>query len=190
MQQPLFILKTLTNSRKDIMKKQELTKEEQMVLSYLALINIYVEQNSISENEVKKSLGSEFAHIFDDLDTDNEHLFYENLIKLDKKGYIELEDDTYWLENNDEFELEFEEDIVYCFEVTAISTKGMEYIKKHIKINKKKLQARMRNIQKLESEDIEDICKRINSNEILKFISALVAFAVSIVSLYKILKTW
>lgn len=81
------------------MKKQDLTKDEQMVLSYLVLIDEYVKRNSTSEDdEAENSLYDLFIQVFDGMGENGEKelqwLFYENLISLNEKNYINFEDST------------------------------------------------------------------------------------------------
>lgn len=101
------------------MKKQDLTNDEQMVLSYLVLIDAYVKRNNTSDDEDDgDSLCDRFAQVFDGIDENGEgeqqRLFYENLISLNEKNYIDFEDGSYALDD----------DIHYEFISLKISEKG------------------------------------------------------------------
>ena len=77
------------------MEKKELTKEEQMVLSYLVLVDEYVKQTNDSDDCDKTTLGEKFTQIFDFMGEQNQDeqqkVFYESLVSLGKKEYIALE---------------------------------------------------------------------------------------------------
>ena len=67
------------------MKKQDLTNDEQAVLSYLVLIDAYEKQHNTSDDdEEENSLYDKFTQVFDGMgengDDKQQHLFYDNLI--------------------------------------------------------------------------------------------------------------
>lgn len=153
------------------MKKQDLTNDEQMVLSYLIIIDGYVKRNNTSEDE-ENSFYEQFIYAFDTLGEDElQWLFYENLISLNEKNYIHFEDDT---DTSDK------DDIRYNFNSIEICKKGMDYGQKYMKLDKEGLKIVMRKIPKFSLKDIIDVCKQINNNELLKLVSSLVTFGTAI----------
>lgn len=157
--------------KESIMKKQDLTNDEQMVLSYLIIIDGYVKRNNTSEDE-ENSFYEQFIYAFDTLGEDElQWLFYENLISLNEKNYIHFEDDT---DTSDK------DDIRYNFNSIEICKKGMDYGQKYMKLDKEGLKIVMRKIPKFSLKDIIDVCKQINNNELLKLVSSLVTFGTAI----------
>lgn len=162
--------------KESFMKKQDLTKDEQMVLSYLVLIDEYVKRNSTSEDdEAENSLYDLFIQVFDGMGENGEKelqwLFYENLISLNEKNYINFEDST------DTSDKDY---IIYRFISLAICKKGTDYGQKYMKLDKEELKIAMRKIPKFSLQDIADVCTQINNSELLKFVSSLVAFGTAI----------
>lgn len=153
------------------MKKQDLTNDEQMVLSYLIIIDGYVKRNNTSEDE-ENSFYEQFIYAFDTLGEDElQWLFYENLISLNEKNYIHFEDNT------DTSDKDY---IRYNFNSIEICKKGMDYGQKYMKLDKEGLKIVMRKIPKFSLQDITDVCKQINNNELLKLVSSLVTFGTAI----------
>lgn len=153
------------------MKKQDLTNDEQMVLSYLIIIDGYVKRNNTSEDE-ENSFYEQFIYAFDTLGEDElQWLFYENLISLNEKNYIHFEDNT------DTSDKDY---IRYNFNSIEICKKGMDYGQKYMKLDKEGLKIVMRKIPKFSLKDIADVCKQINNSELLKLVSSLVTFGTAI----------
>lgn len=152
------------------MKKQDLTNDEQMVLSYLVLIDAYVKRNNTSdEEEEEDSLCDRFVQVFDGMgengDDEQQRLFYDNLISLNEKKYIDFEDGSYTLVD----ELQYE------FNSLKISEKGADYAQEYMKLDEKELKIAMRKMPKFSLPDIADVCKQINNNELFKLVTTLVA---------------
>lgn len=170
--------------KESIMEKQDLTNDEQMVLSYLIIIDGYVKRNNNLEDE-EKSFYEQFLFAFDALNNDEQRLFYENLISLNEKNYINFEGDTYISDNDF---IDFEGDTytsdndytIYDFNSIEICKKGMDYGQKYMKLDKEGLKIVMRKIPKFSLKDITDVCKQINNNELLKLVSSLVTFGTAI----------
>ena len=153
------------------MKKQELTNDEQMVLSYLILIDAYVKRNNTSDDEYDEdSLYDRFIQVFDGIgesgDDELQWLFYENLISLNEKNYINFEDNT------DTSDKDY---IRYDFISLALCKKVMDYGQKYMKLDKEELKIAMRKMPKFSLPDIADVCKQINNNELFKLVTTLVA---------------
>jgi len=155
------------------MKKQDLTNDEQMVLSYLVLIDAYVKRNNTSDDEDDEdSFYDRFIQVFDGIGEDElQWLFYENLISLNEKNYINFEDNT------DTSDKDY---IIYDFISLALCKKGMDYGQKYMKLDKEELKIAMRKMPKFSLPDIADVCKQINNSELLKLISSLVALGTAI----------
>lgn len=152
------------------MKKQDLTNDEQMVLSYLVLIDAYVKRNNTSDDEDgEDSLCDRFKQVFVGMDENGDAeqlpLFYDNLISLNNKKYIVFEDSSYKLDD----------DMQYEFDSLKISEKGEEYAREYMKLDEKELKIVMRKIPKFSLQDIADVCKQITNNELFKFVVALAA---------------
>lgn len=150
------------------MKKQDLTNDEQMVLSYLVLIDAYVKRNNTSdEEEEEDSLCDRFVQVFDGMGVNGEdkqqRLFYDNLISLNEKKYIDFEDGTYALDD----------DMHYEFNSLKISEKGEDYARKYMELDTEELKIAMRKTPKFSLSDIADVCKQINNNELFKLVTTL-----------------
>ncbi len=153
------------------MKKQDLTNDEQMVLSYLVLIDEYVKRNSTSEDsEDEKSLYDQFTQVFDEMNEEQQSLFYENLTSLNEKSYINFEDASCTLAD----------DIVYEFVSLAISAKGTEYVQKYMELDKKELKIAMKKMSIFSWQTIQDACKQMNNNELFKFVVTLATIGTTI----------
>ncbi len=144
-----------------------------MVLSYLVLIDAYVKRNNTSDDE--DSFYDQFIQVFDGMGENGEDelqwLFYENLISLNEKNYINFEDNT------DTSDKDY---IRYDFISLALCKKGMDYGQKYMKLDKEELKIAMRKMPKFSLPDIADVCKQINNSELLKLISSLVALGTAI----------
>lgn len=151
------------------MEKKELTQDEQNVLSCLVLIDEYVKQNNISDNCDKTSLYDQFTQIFDGMgengDAEQQRVFYKSLVSLNEKKYIVFEDCSYTFDDGD--------DPTYKFGALEIGEKGADYVHKYMKLNTEKLEVTTRKIPVLKLQDLENLCKKINGNEIFKFITSL-----------------
>lgn len=152
-----------------MMEKKELTQDEQNVLSCLVLIDEYVKQNNISDNCDKTSLYDQFTQIFDGMgengDVEQQHVFYKSLVSLNEKKYIVFEDCSYTFDDGD--------DPTYKFGALEIREKGADYVHKYMKLDTEKLEVTTRKIPVLNLQDLENLCKKINGNEIFKFITSL-----------------
>ena len=160
------------------MKKQDLTNDEQAVLSYLVLIDAYEKQHNTSDDdEEENSLYDKFTQVFDGMgengDDKQQHLFYDNLISLNEKNYIVFEDSSYTLVD----------DIVYRFDSLEISEKGEEYARKYMKLDKEKLKIAMKKAPELSLPSILDLCKQINNNELFKLFSTFVSIITAILGI-------
>lgn len=157
------------------MKKQDLTNDEQMVLSYLVLIDAYVKRNNTSDEE-ENSLYDQFTQVFDGMgengDDEQQCLFYENLISLNNKKYIVFEDSSYKLD-----------DMQYEFDSLKISAKGADYARKYMKLDEEELKIAMKKIPALRLPDIADLCKQINNNELFKLFTTLVSAIIAILGI-------
>lgn len=151
------------------MGEKELTKEEETVLSYLVLVDEYVKQTNDSDDCDKTTLGEQFNKIFDFMGEQNQDeqqkVFYENLVNLSKKGCIALDDSSYILD--------IDKSYVYEFTVLEICKKGLDYVHKYMKLNKEKLEITDRKKPKLSLDDLYSVFKKINENEIFKFLTAI-----------------
>ncbi len=151
------------------MEKKELTKEEQMVLSYLVLVDEYVKQTNDSDDCDKTTLGEKFTQIFDFMGEQNQDeqqkVFYESLVSLGKKEYIALDDSSYILDIDNSY--------VYEFTVLEICKKGLDYVHKYMNVDKEKLEITDRKKPKLSLDDLYSVFKKINENEIFKFLTAI-----------------
>ena len=151
------------------MEKKELTKEEQMVLSYLVLVDEYVKQTNDSDDCDKTTLGEKFTQIFDFMGEQNQDeqqkVFYESLVSLSKKEYIALDDSSYILDIDNSY--------VYEFTVLEICKKGLDYVHKYMNVDKEKLEITDRKKPKLSLDDLYSVFKKINENEIFKFLTAI-----------------
>ena len=151
------------------MEKKELTKEEQMVLSYLVLVDEYVKQTNDSDDCDKTTLGEKFTQIFDFMGEQNQDeqqkVFYESLVSLSKKAYIALDDSSYILDIDNSY--------VYEFTVLEICKKGLDYVHKYMNVDKEKLEITDRKKPKLSLDDLYSVFKKINENEIFKFLTAI-----------------
>lgn len=157
------------------MKKQDLTNDEQTVLSYIVLIDAYVKRNNTSDDE--DSLCDRFAQVFYGMDENGDAeqlpLFYNNLISLNEKNYIDFEGASY----------PFDDDMRYEFDSLEISKKGADYVRRYMKLDKKELKISMRKIPRFSWSDIADACKQINNSEVFKLFAALVSAIIAILAL-------
>lgn len=151
------------------MGEKELTKEEETVLSYLVLVDEYVKQTNDSDDCDKTTLGEKFTQIFDFMGEQNQDeqqkVFYESLVSLSKKEYIALDDSSYILDIDNSY--------VYEFTVLEICKKGLDYVHKYMNVDKEKLEITDRKKPKLSLDDLYSVFKKINENEIFKFLTAI-----------------
>ncbi len=151
------------------MGEKELTKEEETVLSYLVLVDEYVKQTNDSDDCDKTTLGEKFTQIFDFMGEQNQDeqqkMFYESLVSLSKKEYIALDDSSYILDIDNSY--------VYEFTVLEICKKGLDYVHKYMNVDKEKLEITDRKKPKLSLDDLYSVFKKINENEIFKFLTAI-----------------
>ena len=142
------------------MVKIKVSKEGKTALAYLMILEEY--------SKIQKSnLDKEIQTLIQSMDNDEKNIFLEGLYEIKKAGFIKSDIELEEIEEDNLFEAVSKYDEL-DFEVQYITETGKDYFDKLMKLKKGTLEAKDRIFEKIDKEDIEAICAKINDSQWFK----------------------